>query len=104
MIATEVSDILFGTPKPGVTKVNAGVLKKDQVNILVHGHNPVVSEMLLHACQDPDLLKMAKDKGANGINLAGVCCTGNELLMRAGIPMAGNHLTTELVLATARWT
>ena len=100
MIATEVSDILFGTPKPGVTKVNAGVLKKDQVNIIVHGHNPVVSEMLLHACQDPDLLKMAKDKGANGINLVGVCCTGNELLMRAGIPMAGNHLTTELVLAT----
>jgi anaerobic carbon-monoxide dehydrogenase catalytic subunit len=100
MIATEVSDILFGTPKPGVTRVNAGVLKKDQVNIIVHGHNPVVSEMLLHACQDADLLKMAKDKGANGINLAGVCCTGNELLMRAGIPMAGNHLTTELVLAT----
>ena len=100
MIATDVSDILFGTPKPGVTKVNAGVLKKDQVNIIVHGHNPVVSEMLLHACQDPGLLKMAKDKGANGINLVGVCCTGNELLMRAGIPMAGNHLTTELVLAT----
>ena len=100
MIATDVSDILFGTPKPGVTKVNAGVLKKDQVNIIVHGHNPVVSEMLLHACQDPDLLKTAKDKGANGINLVGVCCTGNELLMRAGIPMAGNHLTTELVLAT----
>jgi carbon-monoxide dehydrogenase catalytic subunit len=100
MIATEVSDILFGTPKPGVTRVNAGVLKKEQVNIVVHGHNPVVSEMLLHACQDPDLLKMAKDRGANGINLAGVCCTGNELLMRAGIPMAGNHLTTELVLAT----
>jgi len=100
MIATEVSDILFGTPQPGVTRVNAGVLKKDQVNIIVHGHNPVVSEMLLHACQDPDLLKMAKDKGISGINLAGVCCTGNELLMRAGIPMAGNHLTTELVLAT----
>jgi carbon-monoxide dehydrogenase catalytic subunit len=100
MIATEVSDILFGTPQPGATRVNAGVLKKDQVNIVVHGHNPVVSEMLLHACQDPELLKQARDRGAAGINLAGVCCTGNELLMRAGIPMAGNHLTTELVLAT----
>jgi carbon-monoxide dehydrogenase catalytic subunit len=100
MIATEVSDILFGTPQPGATRVNAGVLKKDQINIVVHGHNPVVSEMLLRACQDPELLKLAKDKGASGINLAGVCCTGNELLMRAGIPMAGNHLTTELVLAT----
>jgi len=100
MIATEVSDILFGTPQPGATRVNAGVLKKDQVNIVVHGHNPVVSEMLLRACQDPDLLKLARDQGASGINLAGVCCTGNELLMRAGIPMAGNHLSTELVLAT----
>ena len=100
MIATEVSDILFGTPQPGATRVNAGVLKQDQVNIVVHGHNPVVSEMLLRACQDPDLLKQARDQGAAGINLAGVCCTGNELLMRAGIPMAGNHLTTELVLAT----
>jgi len=100
MIATEVSDILFGTPKPAATAVNVGVLKKDQVNIIVHGHNPVVSEMVLHACQAEDLLQLARQKGATGINLAGVCCTGNELLMRAGVPMAGNHLTTELVLTT----
>jgi len=100
MIATEVSDILFGTPKPAATAVNVGVLKKDQVNIIVHGHNPVVSEMVLHASQAEDLLQLARQKGAAGINLAGVCCTGNELLMRHGIPMAGNHLTTELVLAT----
>jgi len=100
MIATEVSDILFGTPKPAATAVNVGVLKKDQVNIVVHGHNPVVSEMILHACQAADLLQLARENGAAGINLAGVCCTGNELLMRNGIPMAGNHLTTELVLAT----
>lgn len=100
MIATEVSDILFGVPKPGANRVNVGVLKKDEVNIIVHGHNPVVSEMLLTACQSPELVKLAEGKGAKGINLAGVCCTGNELLMRAGIPMAGNHLMTELVLTT----
>ncbi|MHC1741834.1 MAG: anaerobic carbon-monoxide dehydrogenase catalytic subunit [Syntrophobacteraceae bacterium] len=100
MIATEVSDILFGVPKPGANRVNVGVLKKDEVNIIVHGHNPVVSEMLLAACQAPELLKLAETKGAKGINLAGVCCTGNELLMRAGVPMAGNHLSTELVLTT----
>ncbi len=100
MIATDVSDILFGTPKPGANTVNVGVLKKDEVNIIVHGHNPVVSEMILRAVQDPELLTMAQARGAKGINLAGVCCTGNELLMRAGVPMAGNHLSTELVLAT----
>ncbi len=100
MIATEVSDILFGVPAPKETTVNVGVLREDHVNIVVHGHNPVVSEMILRACQAPELLARAKENGAAGINLAGVCCTGNELLMRHGIPMAGNHLMTELVLST----
>lgn len=100
MIATEVSDILFGTPQPAQSWVNMGVLKEDQVNIIVHGHNPVVSETIVAACQSPDLLELAKANGANGINLAGVCCTGNELMMRHGVPMAGNHLMTELVLVT----
>jgi anaerobic carbon-monoxide dehydrogenase catalytic subunit len=100
MIATDVSDILFGTPTPRPTGFNVGVLKKDRVNIVVHGHNPVVSEMVLHACEDPELIELAEARGAAGINLAGVCCTGNELLMRHGIKMAGNHLTTELVLST----
>lgn len=100
MIATEVSDILFGTPTPRMSKVNLGVLKADQINILVHGHSPIVSEMILAAVHDPGLLAKAKAAGASGINLAGLCCTGNELLMRQGIPMAGNHLMTELALVT----
>jgi carbon-monoxide dehydrogenase catalytic subunit len=100
MIATEVSDILFGIPKPAESSANLGVLKDDQVNIIVHGHNPVVSEMMVAACQAPEILKLAESKGAKGINLVGVCCTGNELMMRHGIPMAGNHLTTELTLVT----
>jgi len=100
MIATEVSDILFGTPKPIETSANMGVLKEDQVNIIVHGHNPVVSEMIMAACQEQEMIGLARSKGASGINLTGLCCTGNELLMRHGIPMAGNHLMTELVIAT----
>ena len=100
MIATDVSDILFGTPSPKPTSVNVGVLKNDQVNIVVHGHNPVVSEMILMATRSSELIQLAQSKGAAGINLAGVCCTGNELLMRHGIPIAGNHLMTELVLST----
>jgi carbon-monoxide dehydrogenase catalytic subunit len=100
MIATEVSDILFGVPTPHATQVNAGVIKEGEVNIVVHGHNPVVSEMVSKACQSHEMIEMAKAKGAEGINLAGVCCTGNELLMRRGIAMAGNHLMTELILAT----
>jgi carbon-monoxide dehydrogenase catalytic subunit len=100
MIGTELSDVIFGTPTPSKSRANLGVLRKDQVNILVHGHNPVVSEMILAAARDPELLAEAKALGASGINVAGLCCTGNELLMRQGIPMAGNHLMTELALVT----
>jgi len=100
MIATEISDILFGIPTPRPITVNAGVLKKNEVNILVHGHNPVVSGMILNACLSDEMIALAKEKGAEGINLAGLCCTGNELLMRNGISLAGNHLMTELVLST----
>ena len=100
MIATEISDILFGTPMPRPSRVNLGVIKEDHVNILVHGHNPVVSEKICEAVCDPELIQLARDAGAAGINLAGLCCTGNELMMRQGIPMAGNHMMTELAIVT----
>ncbi len=100
MMATEGSDILFGTPTPNTALANLGVLKKDEVNIVMHGHNPILSEMVVIAADDPDLKKLAKEKGAKGINLVGMCCTGNELLMRHGIPIAGNELDQELAIAT----
>ncbi len=100
MIATEISDILFGTPMPRLSMANLGVIKEDQVNILVHGHNPIVSEKIVEAVNDPELIALAREKGASGINLAGLCCTGNELMMRQGVPMAGNHLMTELAIVT----
>ncbi len=99
-IATTVSDILFGTPKPVRSKVNLGVLSEDMVNVIVHGHEPTLSEMLALASQDEDLIEYAKSKGAAGINLAGICCTANEVLMRHGMPIAGNFLQQELAILT----
>ncbi|KJS03027.1 MAG: carbon monoxide dehydrogenase [Desulfobulbaceae bacterium BRH_c16a] len=100
MIGTELSDIIFGGPTPKMSTASLGVLREDAVNILVHGHNPVVSEMILAAAHDPELIAQARALGADGINIAGLCCTGNELLMRQSIPMAGNHLMTELAIVT----
>ncbi|MDP2662230.1 MAG: anaerobic carbon-monoxide dehydrogenase catalytic subunit [Dehalococcoidia bacterium] len=100
MLATDIGDILFGTPSPLTSQVNLGVLKDDEVNILVHGHEPLLSEMIVAACQDPEMIEYAKSKGANGINLAGICCTSNEILMRHGIPPAGNFLHQELAIIT----
>ena len=100
MLATELQDILFGTPYPGRGEVNLGVLNKDEVNIIVHGHEPILSEMIVAASQDKDLLAEAEKTGAKGINVAGICCTANELLMRHGVPIAGNFLSQELAIAT----
>jgi len=100
MIATELQDILFGTPAPVLSQVNLGVLKEDEVNIIIHGHEPLLSEMIVAAAQDPEMVELAKSKGAKGINLAGICCTANEILMRHGVPLAGNFLQQELALVT----
>jgi len=100
MMGTDVSDVLFGTPSILTSRVNLAVLREDHVNIAVHGHNPVLSEMVVQATADPELVALAKKNGAKGINLVGLCCTGSELLMRKGIPMSGNHLNQELVITT----
>ncbi len=100
MIATELQDILFGTPTPVLGKANLGILKKDEVNIIIHGHEPLLSEMIVAAAQEPEMIELAKSKGANGINLAGMCCTANEILMRHGVGIAGNFLQQELAIVT----
>jgi len=100
MIATELQDILFGTPVPVLGQVNLGVFKEDEVNLVIHGHEPLLSEMIVAAAQDPQMVELAKSKGAKGINLAGMCCTANEIIMRHGVPLAGNFLQQELALVT----
>ena len=100
MMGTEFSDVLFGTPKPIETEANLGVMKEDEVNIIVHGHDPSLSEMICEYADDPEMIAYAKEMGAKGINVAGVCCTSNEVAMRRGVPMAGNFLQQENVVLT----
>ena len=100
LIATELSDIMFGSPSPIRFGANLGVMDPDKVNILVHGHEPTLSDIIAVISQEPELVEMAKSKGAKGINIAGICCTANEILMRHGIPVAGNFLHQELALMT----
>lgn len=100
LIATDISDILFGTPAPILGQANLGVLKDDYVNVVVHGHEPTLSQMVVAASQDPEILEYARAAGAQGVNLSGICCTANEILMRQGIPAAGNFLHQELAILT----
>jgi carbon-monoxide dehydrogenase catalytic subunit len=100
MVATDLQDVLFGTPKPIRAQVNLGVLREDAVNILVHGHEPALAEAIVDAASDPELLEQARALGAEDINVAGICCTANEVLMRRGVPIAGNFLQQELAVVS----
>ncbi|BCS96043.1 carbon-monoxide dehydrogenase catalytic subunit [Desulfoluna limicola] len=100
MIGTDLQDVMFGTPNPIQSEVNLGVMKKDHVNIIVHGHEPILSEMIVAATQSKEMIDYAAEKGAKGIQLGGICCTANELLQRHGIPPAGTFLQQELAIVT----
>ena len=100
MISTDLQDIMFGNPMPVLGKINLGVLKKDEINVVVHGHEPLLPEVLVAVVKDPEIQKAALATGAKGINLVGMCCSANEILMRHGIPVAGNFLQQELAIVT----
>ena len=100
MIATDLQDVLFGCPYPLKSSANLGVLKEDHVNLIIHGHEPLLSEMIVQAAELPEMVAFAKEKGAKGIQLSGICCTANEILMRHGVPLAGNFLQQELAIIT----
>ncbi|MEL1136328.1 anaerobic carbon-monoxide dehydrogenase catalytic subunit [Desulfitobacterium sp. THU1] len=97
-LATDMQDILFGTPAPVVTEANLGVLKEDYVNLIVHGHVPLLSEKIVQWAKT--LSPEAEAVGAKGVQVAGICCTGNEVLMRQGVPLATNYLAQELAIVT----
>jgi len=61
------------------------MLQANEVNIVIHGHEPTLSEIIAELADDKELVDYAKSKGANGINVVGICCTANEVLMRQGI-------------------
>jgi carbon-monoxide dehydrogenase catalytic subunit len=100
MIGTDFSDIMFGTPTARDTEGNLGVLEKEMVNIVVHGHDPAFSEIMVTAADSKQAQDYCKSKGIKGINIVGLCCTANEVAMRHGIRMVGNFLQQENALLT----
>lgn len=100
MVSTDITDILFGTPRPVKAEASFGIFKEDEVNLIVHGHEPTLAEIIVDVASSNDMIEYAKSKGAKGINLGGMCCTANEVLMRHGIPTAGGFTNQELGVMT----
>lgn len=100
-LATDLADILFGTPQPVLAQANLGVLKKEAVNIALHGHSPLLSDMIVQKASEQKLLDLAREAGApEGLNLVGICCTGNEVLIRHGVPLATSSVSQETAIIT----
>jgi carbon-monoxide dehydrogenase catalytic subunit len=97
-VGTTLSDVLFGVPEPIVSEANLGVIDPKMVNIAVHGHNPVLSEMVVAAARK--MKAEAQKVGAEGVNVVGICCTGNELLMREGVYLATSSASQEMAIMT----
>jgi carbon-monoxide dehydrogenase catalytic subunit len=97
-MGTDLADILFGVPKPVVTSANMNNLKADAVNVALHGHNPVLSDIIVTVAKEME--SEAKAAGAAGINLVGICCTGNEVMMRHGIPACTHSVSQEMAIVT----
>lgn len=95
-----MSDILFGVPEPRIAEVNFGVLKPDHVNVLVHGHSAIMLEKVLAALASDEIQALARQYGAEGIVVGGMCCTGHESLARYGIPTVTGAMGQELVIGT----
>lgn len=100
MIGTDITDILFKTPVALAAKTNLGMLKEDEVNVVIHGHEPTLSEIIAELSDENELVEYAKSKGAKGINVVGICCTANEVLMRQGVAPIGNFLSQEMAIMT----
>lgn len=100
IIGSEFADVLFGIPAPIRSKIGFNVLDESKVNIVIHGHVPLLSEKIVEFSENRDLIDKARSLGAAGINVIGCCCTGNEVLIRHGVQLAGSNLQQELIIAT----
>ena len=95
------TDALFGRGTRRTSKVNVGALKKDYVNIAVHGHLPTIVTAVIEMARTPEMQEKAKAAGAKGIQFYGICCSGLAQMYRyEGVIPLSNAIGAELVLAT----
>ncbi|QDR79201.1 carbon monoxide dehydrogenase [Sporomusa termitida] len=95
------ADCLYGPPKRSQIETNFASIKKEYVNIALHGHSPVLPSALVQAGRDPELVELARAQGAAGIRLYGICCSGLSALYRYGeVHPLSNALGAELIMGT----
>jgi len=101
-----MQDILLGSPQISATEADLGAIDPSRVNILAHGHVPLMATAVLQAARSGEMLELAREAGASGIDVHGSMCTGQELMQRQTTSaqgfksQTGNWLHQEYTVAT----
>lgn len=102
-----LQEILIGTQEIVTRKQNMGLLSKEKVNIITNGHMPLLSHVLIELASTPEWQQKAKSMGAEGIQVLGHVCEGQQLMnyegshqMEAYGGQEGEWLSEEYLLAT----
>lgn len=102
-----LQEILMGTQKIDFKKQNMGLLTPDMVNIITNGHMPLLAQVVMDIASTDEWQEKARQIGANGIQILGHVCEGQQLMnyagtqnMRAYGGQEGEWLSEEYLLAT----
>lgn len=101
-----LNDVMLGAPVIRQAPVGFKTVDKDNINIMITGHQHSMFTALQERLRDPEVTKRAKDAGANHIKLVGCTCVGQDLQLRGEHYQdifsghAGNNFTSEALIAT----
>ena len=59
--------VAMRTPKPIQAEGSFGIFKEREVNIVIHGHEPLMAEMIYDVVSEPEMIAYASDEAAGDV-------------------------------------
>ncbi|MEW9096638.1 MAG: anaerobic carbon-monoxide dehydrogenase catalytic subunit [Clostridiaceae bacterium] len=102
-----IQEILMGTQEIAKKKQNMGLLKENMINVVTNGHMPLLAHVAIDLASTDEWQQKAKAVGAEGIQILGHVCEGQQLINYEGTHnqkgyggQEGEWLSQEYLLAT----
>ncbi|PKM94528.1 MAG: carbon-monoxide dehydrogenase catalytic subunit [Firmicutes bacterium HGW-Firmicutes-1] len=102
-----IQEMLMGTQEIAHKQQNMGLLKNNMVNIITNGHMPLLAHVAIELASTDEWQQKAHALGADGIQILGHVCEGQQLMNYEGTHnqkgyagQEGEWLSQEYVLAT----
>jgi anaerobic carbon-monoxide dehydrogenase catalytic subunit len=102
-----LQEILMGTQSITKKKQNMGLLKEGMVNIVTNGHMPLLAHVAIDMASTDEWQQRAKAAGADGIQILGHVCEGQQIMNYSGTHdqkayagQEGEWLSEEYLLST----